>query len=267
MGASRALLDSPERIAQWARQFRAESIGAFQLIWIPEESVLEPDERAERMHAASQFLRKFGTPSEPDEPDPDRPVFSEQCDAMLAARPTAISSIMGLFPREFVTRMRERGIAWLCCATSLAEALAAEAASADAIVAPGMEAGGHRGTFSEDEADRNDVGLFSLLPWFPTVRNPDHRRGGIADGVQSLPHVPAASAVQVAAPRFSAARKRASAGSGLRPWTGFAPENTVSTRALHRSPRPRCGHSYLAAWTTPGAPRPAPFPTARPGQS
>lgn len=262
MGASGALLDSPERIAEWARQFRVESSGAFQMnIWIPEESVPGPDERAERAHAASQFLRQFGTPSEPDEPEPVPPIFSEQCDAMLAAQPTAISSIMGLFPREFVTRMRASGIAWLCCATSLAEALAAEAAGADAIVAQGMEAGGHRGTFSEDMAERNEVGLFSLLPWFADhLRIPIIAAGGIADGRG----VAAALALGASAVQVGTALLRSPEAGISREWSdaldGLAPEYTVTTRAYTGRLARAAATAYLAAWTTPGAPRPAPFP-------
>jgi nitronate monooxygenase len=100
MGASGVLLDSPQRIAEWARQFRAKSDGAFQLnIWIPKSSKLDPQERRARVDAASQFLRQFGAPPEVDEPGQPAPIFSEQCSAMLAAQPTAMSSIMGLFPR------------------------------------------------------------------------------------------------------------------------------------------------------------------------
>src|SRR5450432_1038079 len=44
------------------------------------------------------------------------------------------------------------------------EAMAAEAAGADAIVAQGMEAGGHRGTFLADQAERQMVGMIALLP-------------------------------------------------------------------------------------------------------
>jgi nitronate monooxygenase len=262
MGASGALLDSPERIAEWTRKFRAESSGKFQInIWIPAESVLDPAERAERAHAASQFLRKFGTPSEPDEPGAVPPIFSEQCDAMLAAQPTAISSIMGLFPQEFVTRMRESGIAWFCCATSLAEALAAEGAGADAIVAQGMEAGGHRGTFSEDEAERNEVGLLSLLPWFADhLRIPIIAAGGIADGRG----VAAALCLGASAVQVGTALLRSPEAGISREWSdaldGLAPEDTLTTRAYTGRLARAAATPYLAAWTMPSAPRPAPFP-------
>jgi nitronate monooxygenase len=262
MGASGALQDSPQRIAEWARQFRAKSNGAFQLnVWIPESSELDPQERQARVDAASQFLRQFGAPPEADKPGQPPLIFSEQCSAMLAAQPTAMSSIMGLFPRELVPRMRERGIAWFCCATSLAEALAAEEAGADAIVAQGMEAGGHRGTFNQDEAERHQVGLFSLLPWFADhLRIPIIAAGGIADGRG----VAAALSLGASAVQVGTALLR-SPEAGISPeWSqaldGLAPEDTVTTRAYtgrlaRAAPRP-----YLAAWTTPDAPRPAPFP-------
>ena len=138
MGASDSLRDSPQRIAEWARQFRAKSNGAFQLnMWVPDSSRLDAHERQARVGAARQFLRRLGAPPEADEPGRPALIFAEQCRAMLAAQPTAMSSIMGLFPGEVVTGMRDRGIAWFCCATSLAEALAAEEAGADAIVAQG----------------------------------------------------------------------------------------------------------------------------------
>lgn len=262
MGASGALRDSPERIAEWTRRFRAESNGAFQInIWIPEDSELDPRERRRRVRAASQFLRRFGAAPDSDEPDQPRLIFEEQCGAMLAAQPTALSSIMGLFPRDFITSMRDRGIAWFCCATSLAEALAAQEAGADAIVAQGMEAGGHRGTFDQDQAKRSEVGLFSLLPWFADhLRIPIIAAGGIADGRG----VAAALSLGASAVQVGTALLR-SPEAGITPeWsdalTGLAPEDTVTTRAYTGRLARAAPTPYLAAWTAPDAPRPAPFP-------
>jgi NAD(P)H-dependent flavin oxidoreductase YrpB (nitropropane dioxygenase family) len=50
------------------------------------------------------------------------------------------------------------------CTTTLAEARAAEAAGADAIVAQGSEAGGHRGAFDAAAAERQSIGLSALVP-------------------------------------------------------------------------------------------------------
>jgi len=63
------------------------------------------------------------------------------------------------------------------------EARAAEAAGADVIVAQGMEAGGHRGSFDAAAAERSQVGLFSLVPAVvDAVSAPVVATGGIADG-------------------------------------------------------------------------------------
>src|SRR4051794_41454993 len=71
---------------------------------------------------------------------------------------------MGLFPEKFIAEIKARGIAWFACATTLAEARAAESAGADAIVAQGSEAGGHRGSFDAAAAERQSIGLFALVP-------------------------------------------------------------------------------------------------------
>ncbi len=71
---------------------------------------------------------------------------------------------MGLYPPDFVARLKQRGIAWWATVTSVAEALAAQEAGADALVAQGAEAGGHRGSFRAEEAEARAVGLMALLP-------------------------------------------------------------------------------------------------------
>ena len=50
------------------------------------------------------------------------PNFEAQCEAMLEAGPTIISSIMGLFPERFVARMKSKGIKWLATVTTVSEA-------------------------------------------------------------------------------------------------------------------------------------------------
>src|SRR4051812_25990286 len=118
MGAAGVVLDDPGRIAEWTRRFRAGSAGPVQLnIWIPDP----PSDDRTRVDAAAAFLSRFGTPAPAGSPSPE---FGEQCEAMLAARPTVISSIMGLFEPGYVRRLHEQGIAWFATATSLDEALA-----------------------------------------------------------------------------------------------------------------------------------------------
>lgn len=71
---------------------------------------------------------------------------------------------MGRYPSAYVDRMKAKDIKWFATATTVAEAVAAQDAGADAIVAQGMEAGRHRGAFDATKAETCMVGLFSLLP-------------------------------------------------------------------------------------------------------
>jgi nitronate monooxygenase len=260
MGAGGVLRDSPARIAEWVAQFRAGSSGALQLnVWIPDPPDSDPAEKQRLIDDASAFLGRFGAPGEPGAPA--APVFHEQCEAMLAARPTVISSIMGLFEPEFVRRLHDQGIAWFACATTLNDALAAQEAGADVIVAQGMEAGGHRGTFDQEDAERTDVGLFALLPWFADhLRVPIVAAGGIGDGRG----VAAALALGASAVQVGTALLRCPETGTKAEWAasldGLAPEATMTTRAYSGRLARAVPTTYLKAWNEPGAPRPAPFP-------
>lgn len=96
----------------------------------------------------------MGPPVPPEAGDTVLPDFEAQCQAMLTAAPKVIASIMGLYAPAFISELKARGILRFATATTVVEAKAAEEAGADAIVAQGMEAGGHRGAFHADEADR-----------------------------------------------------------------------------------------------------------------
>ena len=148
LGACGTLLMQPEEIKAWAADFRRQSKGEFQLnLWIP-DPVSERDHESEKQQR--EYLSAWGPPVPPEAGDAALPDFEAQCQAMIDAAPKVISSIMGLYAPAFVSEMKERGILWFATATTVAEARAAEAAGADAIIAQGMEAGGHRGAFHAD---------------------------------------------------------------------------------------------------------------------
>ena len=143
MGACGALLMNADAIRTWVEEFRRDSEGAFQLnLWVPDPPPVRNPELERRQR---EFLSSWGPEVPPDSGDSLLPDFDAQCQALLDAKPRAISSIMGLYPASFVAEMKARKILWFATATTVAEARAAEAAGADAIIAQGMEAGGHRG--------------------------------------------------------------------------------------------------------------------------
>ena len=188
---------APAAIKAWASEVRAGSNGGFQLnLWTPDPS---PSRDAAAEDAVRAFLADWGPDAPREAADAAPPDFPAQCEAMLEAGPAVISSIMGLYPPAFVERMKARGIKWLAAATTVAEAKSAESAGADAIVAQGMEAGGHRGAFEASKAESGMVGLFSLLPAVvDAVELPVIAAGGVADarGVAAALML-GASAVQI----------------------------------------------------------------------
>jgi nitronate monooxygenase len=262
MGAAGVVLDPPEGIADWVARFRAGSDGPFQLnLWIPDEPTADAEAARRGTEAAREFLGRFGPPGEPAGAGP---AFADQCAAILAAAPPVVSSIMGLYPPEFVRELGRRGIAWFACATTLDEALAAQEAGADAIVAQGLEAGGHRGTFDPDAAERTSVGLFALLPRLADhLRIPIVATGGIADGRGVAAALTlGASAVQVGTTLL----RSPEAGIG-KAWSsaldGLAPEATVTTRAYSGRLGRAAPSPFLSAWAGPDAPPPARYPDQR----
>jgi nitronate monooxygenase len=131
MGGLGALTTPPDGIAGWVREFRDQSNGGFQInLWIPDPP---PVRDAEHERKVREFLRQWGPPV-PAEAGNALPLdFAAQCEALLAAAPRVVSSIMGLFPEKFIAEIKARGIAWFACATTLAEARAAEAAGAPSL--------------------------------------------------------------------------------------------------------------------------------------
>jgi hypothetical protein len=139
MGACGALLMKPEAILAWANDQRSRSNGAFQInLWIPDPA---PARDAAHEARLRDFLGRFGPEVPAEAANATPPDFNAQCDALLSAGPAVVSSIMGVYPPDFVAKLKERGIAWFANATTVAEAKAAAEAGADAIVAQGAEAG------------------------------------------------------------------------------------------------------------------------------
>ena len=262
MGSCGVLTMRPDEIRAWARDVRSGTNGAFQLnIWVP-----DPPPRRDPAHEAKlrDFLAGWG-PAVPEQAGDARlPDFAAQCEAMLDAGPAAISSVMGLFPPEFVGRLKQRGIAWLATATTLAEARAAEAAGADAILAQGAEAGGHRGAFDAAEAERRLVGLFSLVPAIAdAVRVPVVAAGGIADARG----VAAALVLGASAVGIGTAFLRCPEAQIHPAWAEALgrtpPEGTMLSRAFSGRPGRSIATGYALAAAAVDAPAPAPYPVQR----
>lgn len=262
LGACGALMMKPEEIRSWSDEFRKGSQGEFQInLWIPETPPVRDSESEKQQR---EFLGMWGPPVPPEAGDAALPDFEAQCQTMLTLAPKVISSIMGLYSPAFVSECKARGIFWFANATTVTEAKSAEQAGADAIVAQGMEAGGHRGTFHAEEAERQMVGLIALLPQIvDAVSVPVIATGGIADarGIAAALTL-GASAVQIGTGFLRSPEAKMAPAYADRLARTEAHE-TMITRAFSGRPGRSAATAYVRAANAPDAPRPAPYPVQR----
>lgn len=125
-------------------------------------------------------------------------VGPEHVAVLLQTKPEVVSFHFGLPDPDVVQALKAAGIFLVSSATTVAEARILERSGIDAIVAQGIEAGGHRGTFTSVDISMQP-GLFSLLPQMvDAVRVPVIAAGGVADGrTAAAAVVLGASAVQI----------------------------------------------------------------------
>ena len=144
------------------------------------------------------------------------PFGEEAAEVLDAFKPAVVSFHFGLPQPHWVQRIQAWGGRVWSSATTVQEALWLQERGVDAIIAQGLEAGGHRGMFLSDDLS-TQVGTLALLPQIVrAVRVPVIAAGGIADaaGVQAAKAL-GASAVQLG--------------------TAYLCSHEATTSALHRA--------------------------------
>ena len=167
--------------------------------------------------ALAPWFAEFGIDADAIPSSPGRAPFSaEVADVVEPFAPRVVSFHFGLPSPELLARVRGWGAKVIALATTVNEARWLEARGVDAVIAQGIEAGGHRGIFLSDDLT-SQVGTFALLPQIvAAVKVPVIAAGGIA------------SAAGVAA-----ARALGAAGAQVGTAYLLCPEATTS--ALHRA--------------------------------
>jgi nitronate monooxygenase len=144
--------------------------------------VLEPErDLAWRALLRPYYLELGLDPEAPLAPPSRKPFDPESCALIEKFKPAVVSFHFGLPARDLLDRVKAAKARVIASATTVREARWLESQGCNAIIAMGLEAGGHRGNFLTDDMARQ-VGTFALVPQIAdAVKVPVIAAGGIAD--------------------------------------------------------------------------------------
>lgn len=173
-----------------------------------------------------------------------------------------ISTAFGSLAPEHMASAKAQGVTVITMATTVGEAMEAQDKGADAIVAQGSEAGGHRGSFSFDRHPMGaQIGLMALLPQVAdAVDVPVIAAGGIADGRGLVAALAlGAQAVQVGT-RFVAAKESGAHKAYKQAIFDSDEESTVVTKSFSGRPARGIKNRFIEQFESMGT-QPLPFPS------
>ncbi|TFW31902.1 NAD(P)H-dependent flavin oxidoreductase [Massilia horti] len=183
LGSLPCAMLTPDAMRQELAAIRAQTDKPFNVNFFCHEPPQADAEReAAWRRALAPYYAQFGIDPATIPAGPGRTPFSSQAaDILEELRPPVVSFHFGLPDDTLLARAKATGARILSSATTVEEALWLEARGVDAIIAQGMEAGGHRGMFLTDDLT-TQVGTFALLPQIvQAVKVPVIAAGGIAD--------------------------------------------------------------------------------------
>ena len=133
--------------------------------------------------AVTPWARQAGLPAPAPAGAARAPFSAALADLIEPFRPPVVSFHFGLPAPDLLSRVKAWGTKVLSSATTVEEAVWLQANGADAVIAQGWEAGGHRGHFLKPDLDlAGQAGLFALLPRIvAAVRIPVIAAGAIVD--------------------------------------------------------------------------------------
>ncbi|WP_422657742.1 NAD(P)H-dependent flavin oxidoreductase [Paenibacillus sp. EC2-1] len=216
----------------------------------------------EVQQALNPMRRKLGMASVVGEDVATSNLFEEQIAVLIGEKVPVISTAFGILPEPFMRQAKKAKLLVVTMVTTVREALLAEQAGCDAIVAQGSEAGGHRGTFDITEHRMGaNIGTFALVPQIvDQVKIPVIAAGGIMDGrglVASL--VLGAQGVQMGT-RFLTAIESGAHDAYKQALLNSTEESTVLTKGFSGRPARGIQNGFIREWDASGV-EPLPFPT------
>ena len=183
LGSLPAALFSPDALRQQLAALKAQTAKPFNVNFFCHTPPTPNAEREAAWRARlAAYYAELGVDSNAIAQGPARSPFSSDAADVLAEFPPAVVSFhFGLPSAELMDRVRRLGSKILCSATTVDEARWLESRGVDAIIAQGIEAGGHRGMFLSEDLG-HQLGTFALVRQIvAAVKTPVIAAGGIAD--------------------------------------------------------------------------------------
>ena len=143
----------------------------------------KPVDEADWKEHLAGYYEEFGLDKFVDIPSSNRAPFDNaMCEVVEEAKPGVVSFHFGLPVQTLLERVKATGALVLSSATTVAEAKWLADQGCDGIIAQGLEAGGHRGIFLNNNVS-TQPGTLALVPQVvDAVSVPVIAAGGIADG-------------------------------------------------------------------------------------
>ena len=183
LGSLACALLTADQIIEEVKIIRQKTSGSINLnFFCTEPPKTDAEREAVWQSALEPYFVELGLDPTALPPVPARAAFdSTMCDLVAELRPDVVSFHFGLPEKSLVARVKAVGAKILSTATTVEEARWLEAEGCDAIVAQGIEDGGHRGMFLTDDVS-TQIGTLSLVPQVAdSVKVPVIAAGGIAD--------------------------------------------------------------------------------------
>ena len=170
-----------ERLREDIHQVRSATAAPFGVnLFVPGENLADPERLSSYRERVRAEASRIG--AEPGDPKWSDDEWQPKLNLVLMERPAVVSFTFGCPQRALIDELHDAGIEIWVTVTEPGEAELASDVGADAVVVQGVEAGGHRASFV-DEDGVGELGLLALLRMVSKrVRLPLVAAGGICDG-------------------------------------------------------------------------------------
>jgi nitronate monooxygenase len=183
LGSLPCAMLTPEKIIEQSDKIRAVTDRPFNLnFFCHTPPVADNAREAAWRNKLAPYYRELGIdPNEPIKAAQRSPFNAQLCEVVETVKPAVVSFHFGLPEKSLVERVKAAGCKAFGCATTSAEARWLAERGMDAIIAQGVEAGGHRGIFLTKNLAAQP-GTFALVPQVvDAVEIPVIAAGGISD--------------------------------------------------------------------------------------